>query len=192
RAEKRATLSYAMSRYKWGNLTAGEPSRFIDEIDPKYLVLPRRHEAPSFNRDSLASSWVRPGNTSTRPVAGGTVFGREPKKAAPAPRTTPSPVQRGNAPSPGSGAAPSIDPEKLKKLKRVSNTGAPLEATRTLGHAAPADIAEGATVEHERFGRGKVLKVEGKEPDLKATIFFPSTGQKNLLLRFAKLRVVEG
>ena len=55
-----------------------------------------------------------------------------------------------------------------------------------------ADIAEGQTVEHERFGKGKVLKVEGNAPDLKATVFFPSAGQKQLLLRFAKLTVVEG
>ena len=47
------------------------------------------------------------------------------------------------------------------------------------------------TVEHERFGKGKVLKVEGKAPDLKATVFFPSAGQKQLLLRFAKLTVLE-
>ena len=58
--------------------------------------------------------------------------------------------------------------------------------------AGVADIAEGVTVEHERFGRGKVLKIEGRSPDLKATVFFPSAGQKQLLLRFAKLRVVEG
>ena len=47
------------------------------------------------------------------------------------------------------------------------------------------------TVEHERFGKGKVLKVEGNAPDLKATVFFPSAGQKQLLLRFAKLTVLE-
>ncbi len=186
RAEKRATLSYAMSRYKWGNLTAGEPSRFIDEIDPQYLRLPKRHEAPSFDRGPAPSAWSRPGNTSTRPAAQGTVFSREPKKAAPAPKVSHSPMQKGAAP-----ATPSIHPEKLKKLKRVTSTGAPLEATSTLGHAAPADIAEGVTVEHERFGKGKVLKIEGNAPDVKATIFFPSSGQKQLLLRFAKLTVVE-
>ena len=187
RAEKRATLSYAMSRYKWGNLTSGEPSRFIDEIDPRYLRLPKRHEAPSFDRGPAPSAWSRPGNTSTRAVSGGTVFSREPKKAAPPPKVSHSPMQRGTAP-----ASPDIDPEKLKKLKRVSSTGAPMQATNSLGHAAPGDIAEGVTVEHERFGKGKVLKLEGTAPDVKATIFFPSSGQKQLLLRFAKLRVVEG
>ncbi|MBP7514293.1 MAG: UvrD-helicase domain-containing protein, partial [Flavobacteriales bacterium] len=187
RAEKRATLSYAMSRYKWGNLTAGEPSRFIDEIDPQYLRLPKRHEAPSVNpRDTFSSAWSRPGNTSTRPVSGGTVFSREPKSAAPAAKVSHSPMKR-SAP-----AAPSVpDPAQRKNLKRVTSTGAPVDATRSLGHAAPSDIAEGVTVEHERFGKGKVLKIEGNAPDVKATIFFPSSGQKQLLLRFAKLTVVE-
>ena len=115
------------------------------------------------------------------------MFGREPKKAAPAPKVSHSPMQRGAAPS-----APAVDPEKLKKLKRVTSTGAPMEATSTLGHAAPGDIAEGVTVEHERFGKGKVLKLEGNAPDVKATIFFPSSGQKQLLLRFAKLTVIGG
>jgi DNA helicase-2/ATP-dependent DNA helicase PcrA len=66
-----------------------------------------------------------------------------------------------------------------------------MEATRTLGAELP-ELQEGMTVGHERFGKGKVLKVEGNAPDLKATVFFPSVGQKQLLLRFAKLTVVEG
>ena len=186
RAEKRATLSYAMSRYKWGNLTSGEPSRFIDEIDPQYLRLPKRYDMPSVKeRDTFSSAWSKPGNTSTRPAARGTVFSREPKSAAPIAKVSHSPMQRPAAPS-----AP--DPSQRKNLKRVTSTGAPLEATSSLGHAAPDDIAEGVTVEHERFGKGKVIKVEGNPPDIKATIFFPSSGQKQLLLRFAKLRVVAG
>ena len=74
-------------------------------------------------------------------------------------------------------------------MKRLSTEGKPLEATQTLGNATP-DLAEGMTVAHERFGKGKVLKIEGKAPDIKATVFFPTTGQKQLLLRFAKLTVV--
>jgi len=67
-----------------------------------------------------------------------------------------------------------------------------LEATGTLGGGTSGDIEEGMTVAHDRFGKGKVLKVEGKAPDLKATVFFPNVGLKQLLLRFAKLTVVEG
>jgi DNA helicase II / ATP-dependent DNA helicase PcrA len=53
----------------------------------------------------------------------------------------------------------------------------------------PEKISVGMFVEHERFGRGKVLNIEGKMPDLKAKVFFPNSGEKNLLLKFAKLRI---
>lgn len=162
RAETRATLSYAMSRYKWGNLTNGEPSRFIEEIDPKYLQLPNRRELSIGQRERASGGGSWEGLRSDRPAA--------------RPATPPPPA-----------AAP---PPMRRNLKRISPTGAPQQATSTLGHAAPEDLAEGVTVEHERFGKGKVIKIEGQAPDLKATVFFPSAGQKQLLLRFAKLRVV--
>jgi DNA helicase-2/ATP-dependent DNA helicase PcrA len=188
RAEKRCTLSYAMSRYKWGNLTASEPSRFIEEIDEKFLEMPRTSERAAFSGNmSSTPPWARtstgqersPGDDrSSRPV-----YGRE--------RSAPG-IQRPTG-RPAAAPSPSATPSQVpgKNLKRISTTGTPLEATNTLGGAAAA-ISEGMTVEHERFGKGKVLKVEGNAPDLKATVFFPSAGQKQLLLRFAKLTVLEG
>ena len=53
-----------------------------------------------------------------------------------------------------------------------------------------SSIQSGMEVEHERFGKGKVLLIEGKAPDLKATVFFPGVGNKQLLLKFAKLRIL--
>ncbi|MBK9177555.1 MAG: UvrD-helicase domain-containing protein [Flavobacteriales bacterium] len=196
RAEKRCTLSYAVSRYKWGNLTASEPSRFIDEIDQKYLEMPKQPERQTLfgGFDQSTPPWARQSGgqarkssehdnpaeeRSSRPV-----YGRErsaPGIAKATPYTKPAPATRTPA---------STEPAR-KNLKRVSTSGAPLEATSSLGSLA-SDIAEGQTVEHERFGKGKVLKVEGNAPDLKASVFFPSAGQKQLLLRFAKLTVVEG
>jgi len=181
RAEKRCTLSYAMSRYKWGNLTASEPSRFIDEIDPKYLELPSSGQRSAGFAQQAAPRgmppWAQRPRTADTPAeerSSKPVYGRE-KRAPLAP-----PERRPSAPEPAPMA---------RNLKRISPSGTPTEATRSLG--APAgDIAEGMTVLHERFGKGKVLKVEGNPPDLKATVFFPSAGQKQLLLRFAKLEVV--
>ncbi|TDO05182.1 ATP-dependent helicase [Sunxiuqinia elliptica] len=54
----------------------------------------------------------------------------------------------------------------------------------------PRDIQTGMMVEHQRFGKGKVLQVEGSFPNLKATVFFQNAGQKQLLLKFAKLKIV--
>ncbi len=59
---------------------------------------------------------------------------------------------------------------------------------------APSDTTNlqvGMEVEHERFGFGKVISLEGNKPDVKATIFFKEIGQKQLLLKFAKLRIVQ-
>jgi DNA helicase-2/ATP-dependent DNA helicase PcrA len=166
RAEKRATLSYASSRYKWGTLQSAEPSRFLQEIDKKYLQLPSRHEMPAFERNSFTerNSTARTHSPTRQPFQERT---RTAATAAPAP------------------------PPGKRNLKKITSNGSPLEATSTLGEAAPEDIQEGVTVEHARFGKGKVVKVEGTAPDLKATIFFPAAGQKQLLLRFAKLRVVD-
>lgn len=55
----------------------------------------------------------------------------------------------------------------------------------------PRDIQSGMVVEHQRFGKGKVQQVEGTFPNLKATVFFPNAGQKQLLLKFAKLKIVQ-
>jgi DNA helicase-2/ATP-dependent DNA helicase PcrA len=49
----------------------------------------------------------------------------------------------------------------------------------------------GTNVAHDRFGKGKVLKIEGAGPDKKATIFFPQHGSKTVLLRFANLQILE-
>ncbi len=150
RAEKRATLSYALTRYRWGQLIQNEPSRFIEEIDEQYLNLPtvsaKRPEPFDFN--SARTSFYKP---------------------------MPSGNRGGVPPKPG--------------MKKVSNApgGAP---SAGVAPAASGAIAPGVEVKHARFGKGKVLKLEGEEPNVKATVFFPSAGQKQLLLKFAKLDVL--
>jgi DNA helicase II / ATP-dependent DNA helicase PcrA len=64
------------------------------------------------------------------------------------------------------------------------------ENSNPLPGDAPETILPGSTVEHQRFGIGKVLQIEGTPPDLKATVFFHNAGQKILLLRFARLRII--
>jgi DNA helicase-2/ATP-dependent DNA helicase PcrA len=75
--------------------------------------------------------------------------------------------------------APVGIPKNLKKVTPSSGGGG--------NYANAKDIIAGAQVRHERFGKGKVLNIE----DGKATVFFPSSGQKQLLLKFAKLEIVK-
>jgi DNA helicase II / ATP-dependent DNA helicase PcrA len=149
RAEYKLTLSYATSRFKFGTLISCEPSRFLDEIDARYLELdftakPAANNDASYNDDRTA--WSRGGDTFSKPKQ-------------PVVKTT-SILAKAHVPS--AGFAPS-DTSKLQV---------------------------GMEVEHERFGFGKVISLEGNKPDIKATIFFKEIGQKQLLLKFAKLRII--
>lgn len=74
--------------------------------------------------------------------------------------------------------------EKLMKLRETK------KQSQNVDGDDPRDIQAGMTVEHQRFGQGKVLQIEGSFPNLKATVFFRNAGQKQLLLKFAKLRIV--
>ncbi|MCB0456713.1 MAG: UvrD-helicase domain-containing protein, partial [Flavobacteriaceae bacterium] len=75
--------------------------------------------------------------------------------------------------------------QKLRRLKPVTS------ASHKNVSAEAANLAEGSVVEHDRFGKGKILKIEGVGADTKAEIDFEKGGLKKLLLRFAKLNVIE-
>lgn len=151
RAEKTCTISYASSRFQWGNLVSSEPSRFIAEINQDYLSFENPYGAAMGGGRSLNSG---------RPVTERGFVGGLNKKAV--------------TPSTGS----------LKSLSDLSSKPATSEAMNL-------DLKVGYNVEHDRFGKGKVTKLEGTGVDKKATIFFPHAGAKTLLLRFAKLTVLE-
>lgn len=74
--------------------------------------------------------------------------------------------------------------QKLSKLREAKRE------TDSFEYSNPEEIQAGMIVEHQRFGRGKVLQIEGKMPDIQATVFFQNAGKKQLLLKFAKLRII--
>ena len=73
---------------------------------------------------------------------------------------------------------------KLNSLREAK------KETDAFEYSNPEEIQAGMLVEHQRFGRGKVLQMEGKMPDIQATVFFQNAGKKQLLLKFAKLRII--
>jgi DNA helicase-2/ATP-dependent DNA helicase PcrA len=81
-----------------------------------------------------------------------------------------------------------VVPKNFQKLPNIENT-----SEQAVPEGPPSEVEEiqtGMDVIHERFGKGKVVNLEGAGPNKKATVFFPAIGQKQLLLRFAKLRIV--
>jgi DNA helicase-2/ATP-dependent DNA helicase PcrA len=164
RAEKTAVISYAALRYKWGIQNACTPSRFIKEIDTKYLVLP-----PDFYP-------VLPGAGSGIDAPERDKFIPESYRKIMDRRSQPSKIQVGG--------------RKLVNVNQVAQTPQTSHPPKDFIPSTPDQIKVGTKVEHPRFGIGEVTILEGADSNVKATVEFP-IGKKQLLLKFAKLRVVQ-
>jgi DNA helicase-2/ATP-dependent DNA helicase PcrA len=145
RAEQKLTLSFATSRFKYGNLIPCEPSRFIDEIDKKYVEF----EFPQNKREIDAPRSLNPKTTTVSTYGKG--YG----------------MQVG------------------KQLFSSNSVSIPASANFVAGDNNL--LVEGDEVEHQRFGKGQVLKLEDSGENKKAIINFTQAGQKTLVLKFAKL-----
>lgn len=162
RAEKKATLSYALTRYRYGNIIYCEPSRFIDEIDGQYLDLPPSTESPVFGDDIFGSSGSKTNQTTKKEIS----FHKSGKSAGE--------------------TKPGINFQPAKKLmslnSRIINT-----PPKPIDTEFNKSLQTGDTVFHDKFGQGTINEIEGKWPESKATILFIHAGEKKLLLKFAKL-----
>jgi DNA helicase II / ATP-dependent DNA helicase PcrA len=139
RAMKKVTLTYAESRYRWGQFTLTEPSRFLEEIDETLIDKPRK---AVLNRPA-------------------------------------------GSPPPRQSERTTVQPHRnLQPIDHVPYDSSNFEASDT------TDLMTGMNVEHPKFGKGKVIAVEGNGSNKKATVFFNGIGNKSLLLRFAKLKIV--
>jgi DNA helicase-2/ATP-dependent DNA helicase PcrA len=182
RAKKTCSLSYALTRYKWGQLIQAEPSRFIDEIDPDCVTMPSAQSskpnpfAGGNDFEKQRNNWKSMGTASP-----GAAFGRMAAKKKDQAKTTVNPFKK-------SPVKPPVSSEG-KAMKKVEPSSPHPSASSDNANDHP--LAAGTQVWHEKFGKGKVLRIEGSAPNEKATVFFPSAGQKQLLLKFAKLEVVD-
>lgn len=161
RAEKQAFLTYTQSRYRWGKLVDAEPSRFIEEIEEQYL-----------------ENMVPQNDYKYKPLIDADIFGEVDKSKF-----------RQNKPVKGT-PPPSHKPtdEQLRKLRKLKPANpAPSGSSNSI---PGIKLETGFEVEHMRFGKGKVLKIEGIGQDKKAEIDFENGGIKKLLLKFAKLKVL--
>src|SRR5680860_34065 len=162
RAEKQAYLTYTQNRYRWGKLIDAEPSRFLEEIDEQYVE----------NLTPIDNAGYR-----YKPMIDSDIFGDVDKS-----RLRQNKPTRGTPPKAGKPNETQL--RKLRKLKPELAT--PVGNT----NAVDPSLQEGSTVNHTRFGRGRVLKMEGVVNDKKAEIQFEKGYIKKLLLRFAKLEVI--
>lgn len=179
RAEKRATLSFATTRYKFGNIIYCEPSRFLDELDEACVEFPDEKSLPDFSDDTF-NGFRNNFNNVKKPFGDlSTSFGEG---------FSPDKKSLGNfqKPQQQQPSKPGINFQPQKKLvplkSRLNVNATPSPATDNSG------IVVGNIVEHEKFGIGEVIAIEGKYPESKALIRFKTVGDKNLLMKYAKLK----
>ena len=171
RAEKKATLSFATMRYRFGNVTYCEPSRFIDEIDSKYLDYPEEETGPQLN-DSMFEKMRGQYNFNSKNNIGfksGT--SNFSKSAKPISNET-----KGN-----------IGFQQPKKLVSLASRPNQSSASTQVDIQFNKQLIVNQSVFHEKFGTGTILQLEGNWPETKALIEFKSGDKRSLLLRFARL-----
>ena len=183
RAEKHCILTCAQHRFRYGRMEYDTPSRFIRDIDPRLLQVEQGGESSDFGaQPSPRKPWQRASEEpewmqNPRPVA--TQFRADPK-----PRAVPKPKPE-----------PSADPfsPEFKQLLHTASNGRfrPVDSLSASTPAASAGrLREGTVIEHQRFGIGTVVRVEGTGDNEKATVDFRNAGQKQLLMKFAKFKIV--
>ena len=173
RAEEHCYLSFAKTRFRYGKMEFGSPSRFLRDIDIHYLKMP--HEA------GISRSVDEGAGRFRREIEGGFARSASPSRA---PFGSNSSEQRERP------KAQIIAPSVPRNLKKVSTVSSGSQAMSS-GPVSVAGLQAGQRIEHERFGLGEVMKVEGTGDNAKATIHFKNAGEKQLLLRFARFKVIE-
>lgn len=179
RAEQRCLLTSARTRFRFGQLQFGTPSRFIAELRPAARSSESPSDIPHRTSSSTRCSMPRP-STAERPAhhSWGTANPTHPATSTPITTSQPTPSR------PATSATP-------KRLIALGERGQQPTTTTTYGGAhTVAQLSPGMKIEHERFGNGLVVSVEGTGPDTKATISFEHVGTKTLLLKFARFKVI--
>ena len=157
RAEKQVFFTFAVSRFQWGKITSAEPSRFLSEVDEQYLEFINPAQENRFVNHSGLKS---------------NIFDDEPSEPRFFKKKEPKKTIERNEPTP--------IPQNLK----------PVATARIINPSGNSsqDIEVGDRVRHDRFGVGEVIFLDGTDPqNIKAKVKFQHEGEKNLILKFAKL-----
>ena len=179
RAEKHCFLTSAQSRMRFGRMEFNAQSRFLRDIDASLISVGNIASSAS-DSEWKPKRLARSSYQNANPVA--TQFRADPMKRVVPPRSPEPPVESFS--------------EQFKRLQQQHGGRLrPVVASRPDSHSdAPMDMAgelhEGCVIEHQRFGRGVVIKVEGRGENTKASVTFENMGTKQLLVKFARFKII--
>ena len=194
RAEKHCILTNAKNRFRYGKMEFDNPSRFIDEIDAS--LIEGGEEAPESSFGGGRSSFGGYGSSSRYGSEGGyggrmpwdrdrSGYRRESQNAKPVAS------QFIADPKPGFKSVRAVNAvHRIMGDTTSSSSVALAGSSASKASSAAGSLSEGCRIEHQRFGIGTVLKIEGTGENTKATVEFQNAGTKQLLLKFAKFTIL--
>ena len=194
RAEKHCILTNAKNRFRYGKMEFDNPSRFIDEIDAS--LIEGGEEAPESSFGGGRNSYGGYGSSSRYGSDGGyggrmpwdrdrSGYGRGYQNAKPVAS------QFIADPKPGFKSVRAVNAvHRIMGDTASSSSVASAGSSASKASSAAGSLSEGCRIEHQRFGIGKVLKIEGTGENTKATVEFQNAGTKQLLLKFAKFTIL--
>ena len=162
RAEKHCILTNAQNRFRYGKMEFDNPSRFIEEIDPELIE----------------GEGMKPRSSSSSSYGG--YGGRMPWDRPQRSYSSPKPVA----------SQFMADPKPSYTSPKPASSSTSLKPASS-SSSSSSSLREGVKIEHQRFGVGEVLKLEGSGENAKATVAFTHAGTKQLLLKFAKYTIIE-
>ena len=190
RAEKHCYLTYAKSRWRYGRMEFGSPSRFLRDIDGALI-----DEGGSFAEKPRPSTSKGISSSLERAIFGDNRRYQNSNPVASQFRADPKPreaVHREEPPrDPFSPSFKRTLAASGGNLRQVSSPASHTPASASRPSASSFGLQEGQTIEHERFGIGTVIRLEGTGENQKATVEFLNSGTKQLLLKFARFKVIK-
>ena len=194
RAEKHCILTNAKNRFRYGKMEFDNPSRFIDEIDASLIEGGEETPESSFGGGrSLFGGY----GSSSRYGSDGGYGGRMPWDRDRSgyrrdyQNSKPVASQFMADPKPGFKSVRAVNAvHRIMGDTASSSSVASSGSSASKASSAAGSLSEGCRIEHQRFGIGKVLKIEGTGENTKATVEFQNAGTKQLLLKFAKFTIL--
>ena len=177
RAEENCFISYAKNRYKYGKPEFCNPSRFLKDINPSFLKLPKDAMVGGMSRrtdEHVPRNYERGyGRGETFRSSGPSMF------------------DGGEMPQEPVRFVKPVPPRNLKRIVPVARPSSVSSGSNIpQGGAATHGVSVGRMIEHERFGIGEVVRLEGTGDNCKATVRFENAGEKQLLLKFARFKII--
>ena len=174
RAEENCFISYAKNRYKYGKPEFCNPSRFLKDINPAFLKMPADSgfAAVRSNEGYAKRNYERNYERTDSYRSNG-----------------PSMFDGGEIPQEPVRFVKPVPPRNLKRIVPASSASSISQGVSS-GKADTHGVEVGRLIEHERFGRGEVVRLEGSGDNCKATVRFENAGDKQLLLKFARFKII--